>query len=199
MKIGIDFDNTLISYDSIFFKTALKKGLINENLPQTKVAVRDYLRNLEKDHLFTQLQAEIYGPLIKKAEIFEGASKTLNTLSKKNILYIISHKTKYPYSGPKYDLRFYADTWLKKHNLHPNCEESPISGIFYEEDINNKINRITNLNCDFFIDDLPSILNLLPNSIHRILFNPNKYELKNDKFLDFNNWFQAAELIDSLN
>ena len=36
MKLGLDFDNTLIDYDLIFYKTALKLGLIDKNIKSQK-------------------------------------------------------------------------------------------------------------------------------------------------------------------
>ena len=196
MRIGIDLDNTLISYDSIFFKTALSKGLINQNFPKSKVAIRDYLRKINKDNTFTELQAEIYGPLLIKAEIFDGVIETLTQLSYKNKLYIVSHKTQYPYSGQKYNLRLFADEWLKKHCLHSDCKNSPITKIFYEDNIENKIQRIIDLNCDLFIDDLPKILNLIPEKINRLLFDPNRHDSNN--FISFCNWTNASNLITSI-
>ena len=42
--IGLDFDNTLISYDQLFFTCALEDGLIPASLSADKMAVRDHLR-----------------------------------------------------------------------------------------------------------------------------------------------------------
>ena len=35
--IGLDFDNTLVTYDNIFFDTALRKGLIHEKVQANKI------------------------------------------------------------------------------------------------------------------------------------------------------------------
>ena len=32
MKIGVDFDNTIVSYDKVFHKVALEQSLIKSNL-----------------------------------------------------------------------------------------------------------------------------------------------------------------------
>lgn len=196
MRIGIDLDNTLISYDSIFFETALSKGLINQNFPKTKIAIRDYLRKINKDNTFTELQAEIYGPLVKNAEIFDGVVETLTQLSCNNKLYIVSHKTKYPYSGQKYNLRLFADEWLKKHGLHTDCKNSPITKIFYENNIEDKIQRISNLDCDLFIDDLPKILELLPKKTKGILFK--SVNIHKINYPSFDNWYTGKLLIENL-
>lgn len=198
MKIGIDFDNTLISYDEIFYKYALSKGLIKDNIPKTKVGLRNYLVKNNQEEIFTNLQAEVYGPQILNANIFEGVLETLNYLSKSNSLIIISHKTIFPYLGPKYKLREYADKWLKKYNLHTSCKNSPISNIFYEDSFSNKTSRILELKCDLFIDDLPKVLQSLPKNINKFLFNPNNEFIENEEFCIFDNWEKLPNLINKL-
>lgn len=198
MKIGIDFDNTLISYDEIFYKYALSKGLIENNIPKTKVGLRNYLVKNNQEKIFTNLQAEVYGPQILNANIFEGVLETLNYLSKNNSLIIISHKTIFPYLGPKYNLREYADKWLKKYNLHTSCTNSPISNIFYEDSFSNKTSRIAELKCDLFIDDLPKVLQNLPKNINKFLFNPNNEFIENEEFCIFDNWEKLPSLLDKL-
>ena len=44
MIVGIDFDNTIVCYDSLFYNIALEKGLIPSNISKSKNSVRDYLR-----------------------------------------------------------------------------------------------------------------------------------------------------------
>ena len=44
MIIGLDFDNTIVSYDELFHRVALEGGLVPGDLPVRKEAVRDYLR-----------------------------------------------------------------------------------------------------------------------------------------------------------
>ena len=199
MKIGIDFDNTLISYDEIFYKIAFSKGLIKENIPKTKVGLRDYFIKNNLEEVFTKLQAEVYGPQIINANIFDGVLDTLTYLSKENSIVIVSHKTIYPYSGPKYKLRDYADKWLKKYQLHTSCINSPISNIFYEDSLLNKTKKIVELDCDLFVDDLPKVLYSLPKNIKKILFNPNKEFIKNNDFSIFDNWGEFPKILENIN
>ena len=42
--LGVDFDNTIVSYDCLFHRVAAERGLIPASLVATKGAVRDYLR-----------------------------------------------------------------------------------------------------------------------------------------------------------
>ena len=53
--IGLDFDNTLISYDQLFFSCALEGGLIPESLVADKTSVRDYLRESGREDMWTRL------------------------------------------------------------------------------------------------------------------------------------------------
>ena len=77
--IGIDFDNTIVVYNNLFYKIALDKKLIPAKFPKNKIKIRDFLRNQNKDHEFTKLQSEVYGKRILDAEpapnIFESLLK----------------------------------------------------------------------------------------------------------------------------
>ena len=49
IKLGFDFDNTIICYEDIFYKLAVEKKLIKESFPKKKKLIREYLinKNLE--------------------------------------------------------------------------------------------------------------------------------------------------------
>ena len=103
MKLGLDFDNTLIDYDLIFYKTALKLGLIDKNIKKSKKSVRNYLVNINQEHNFTFLQGQVYGKEIINAEKSEGMFDSLKKLKNKGVhLHIVSHKTKKPIIGENY-------------------------------------------------------------------------------------------------
>ena len=42
--LGLDFDNTIVQYDSLFYKLGLEKGLIDESVDPLKNKIRDFLR-----------------------------------------------------------------------------------------------------------------------------------------------------------
>ena len=54
MRIGVDFDNTIVCYDRLFHRLARERGLIPETVPQTKGAVRDYLRSIDREDDWTK-------------------------------------------------------------------------------------------------------------------------------------------------
>ncbi len=44
MKVGIDFDNTLVSYDDVFLRAAIERELLPQHFTGDKTAVRDSIR-----------------------------------------------------------------------------------------------------------------------------------------------------------
>ena len=61
-----------------------------------------------------RVSGNTYGPGICKAKPFDGVVETMKKLiDQGHHLYIVSHKTKFPYSGRKYDLHEYAKQWLR--------------------------------------------------------------------------------------
>jgi len=171
--IGIDFDNTIVSYNEVCYELALEQGLIPKELAHTKNAVRDYLRQQGKEQRWTEFQGHLYGPGIVKALPFPGVLQFITECKRRKIkVYVISHKTKYPFLGPKHDLHDYAHRWLEKQGFSSNSDDQQT--IFLELTQEEKINRIKNLGCSHFIDDLPEIFEhrLFPGDVGKILFNP---------------------------
>ena len=180
MKVGFDFDNTLINYYGVFFEVAYSKGLIPLNIKKDKNSVKDYLNKNSQGELFTEIQGLVYGKEILRScpskNILIGLNDLLKKEKKAN-LFIVSHKTKYPFIGEKIDLREAANRWIKK-NLKLN-EKLIFSqkNIFYESTIEEKIKRINYLKCDYYFDDLPIIIENLPSHIKGFLYDPlNKYQ-----------------------
>ena len=104
-------------------------------------------------------------------------------------LFIVSHKTKTPYAGPKYDLHSAALTWLKKNLFFENSGINLSSeNIYFEITKEAKINRIENLGCTHFIDDLPEILEMINPNIKKILYCPLDNNYFNMDFSIMKNW-----------
>lgn len=61
MRLGIDFDNTIVCYDELFHRVALEQGLIPADLPVNKSEVRNHLRRVGKEPLWTEMQGSVYG------------------------------------------------------------------------------------------------------------------------------------------
>ena len=168
--IGLDFDNTLVCYDRLFHKTALERGLIDNSIPPDKVAIRNYLRKENRDEDFTLLQGEVYGLKILEAEPANGMLEALMELNKLQIpMVLVSHKTKTPYRGPRYDLHESAINWLNKYGFFSRKGLAwSRDQVFFESTKTEKIERIKSLGCTHYIDDLEEILEALPASIKKI-------------------------------
>ena len=198
IKLGIDFDNTLITYDFLFKKAALEKNLIPSNFLESKSLIRNYLRDKGQEKLFTILQGEVYGSRIFEASQSEGMYEALKKAKNNGIeLFIVSHKTKTPYEGPKYNLHNAASNWLEKNLFFEKSGINiPRKNVYFEVTKTNKIKRIESLGCTHFIDDLPEILDMINPKIKKILYNPRLNYLKKNDYINMKNWSELSKIID---
>ena len=187
--IGIDFDNTIISYVNVF-KKLLRKNKIQFGKKLNKEIFKKKIIKKYNEKFYTKIQSEIYGENIFYARKFANLNQSLNNLKKKNHIILISHKTKYPILGKKVDLRKKALLWLNKNNLYGPKKIFNKKNVFFEETIEKKIKRIRRLKCDYFIDDLSIILDRLPNSIYKI-----KFGSKSKKYKFFLSWEKIDKII----
>jgi hypothetical protein len=175
MLIGIDFDNTLVSYERLFHRLACEQGLIPVDFPPNKVLIRDHLRATGREPLWTAMQGMAYGPRMSDAEPFCGARSALVYLRRAgHSVRIISHKTRAPLVGPPHDLHACARAWLEHQGFWlPDTGLRP-EHVFFEQTKEAKWDRIASARCDVFIDDLPEILQAraFPDGVRRILFDP---------------------------
>ena len=176
MHIGFDFDNTLISYDRLFRQVALDNALIPKAISPQKNAVRDYLRLQGKEDDWTRLQGEVYGGRILEAEPYPGMRTTLGELAQRSIpMSIVSHKTRTPYLGEPWDLHAAARNWLTLQGFHSTDGLAwREDQVFFELTKEEKVARIVAVGCTHYVDDLPEILAMLPDSIQKILFSPSE-------------------------
>jgi hypothetical protein len=174
MRLGLDFDNTLVSYDRLFLQAAIEKASVPTGTPARKNAVRDHLRAAGREEDWTRLQGEVYGSRILEAEPFDGMLAALSWLAGRDVtMCIVSHKTRTPYLGEACDLHAAARGWLDARGFHDSTGLAwPRTQVFFELSREAKIERILSQGCTHFIDDLPEILELLPDSMERILFSP---------------------------
>lgn len=175
MIVGVDFDNTIVCYDHVFYRGALEKGLIPSSIPRAKNEIRNYLRDNGHENAWIELQGFVYGACMNEAEPFPGVIDFFQKCHNQGItIYIISHKTRFPYSGTQYDLHAVAMDWITNHELY-YMNETHLSGkVFLEPTKEEKTKRIKIQKCTHFIDDLPEFLSepAFPRGVHRILFDP---------------------------
>jgi hypothetical protein len=199
MRIGIDFDNTIVSYDALFYRVALEKALIPINVAANKTAVRDHLRATNREDQWTLMQGEVYGPRMELALPYAHAIESITHLKEiGHEVYIVSHKTKYPFMGPAYDLHESARSWITRSLVHNRAPLIDLNSIFYELTKEEKIKRIFSLNCDVFIDDLPEILSLtgFPTHTKKILFDPEQQHIKHRQHFQIaTSWLTVPSLV----
>lgn len=175
MRIGLDFDNTIVSYDALFHKVAREQEVVPPETPISKVAVRDYLRLLGREKVWTEMQGYVYGARMKEAAAYSGVIEFLRWARQAgHTIAIVSHKTKHPFLGPQHDLHAAARAWIEDHLSENGSHLIPPEQIFFELTKEEKLARINDFGCEVFLDDLPEILQALgfPASTRRILFDP---------------------------
>jgi hypothetical protein len=177
MKIGIDFDNTIVCYDKVFYEIALEKLLVPKDTPANKSGVRNFLRNNNQEDIWTELQGYVYGARMLEADPFPGVREFFGECRRQDIaVFIISHRTRHPFVGELYDLHQSAYAWLKSYGfLGKDGGLLPSGSVYFELTKMAKLQRIDQTNCDYFIDDLPEFLSEagFPSSTKKILFDPN--------------------------
>jgi hypothetical protein len=192
MRIGIDFDNTIICYDRVFNSTGIEKGLVPASLETGKGFVRDYLRQNGQEKEWIWLQGYVYGTKLTDADPYEGVKEFFDyCISERIECFIISHKTVYPYSGQKYNLHDAARAWLEEQDFGIRA--------FFELTKEDKIKKINELGCDIFIDDLPEFLSLpgFSAKLTKILFDPlQKYIQNGKKILYAKTWNEIRMIVE---
>ena len=178
MRIGIDFDNTIACYDELFHKVALEQGLINNLTPANKVAVRDHMRSRGQEADWTELQGVVYGKRMKEAAIFSGVLEFIAyAIERGDEVYIISHKTRHPVIGLRYDLHAAARQWIEQHLIWDGRQLLSSERLFFMPTREKKLAQIGLCGCDLFIDDLPEVLTEIafPDPTEAVLFDPERY------------------------
>jgi hypothetical protein len=191
--IGLDFDNTIVSYDALFHQVALERSLIPASLPKSKVVVRDYLRSVDKEDAWTEMQGYVYGARMADAAAYPGATEFMRLARQHGIpLAIVSHKTRYPFLGPRYDLHEAARSWVENKLAAQDLIE--VDQVFFELTKDDKIRRVAEIRCDYFIDDLPEILlaPAFPRATAGILFDPESSHTGENASARFESWQDIA-------
>ncbi len=176
MIIGLDFDNTIVNYTGVFYDVGRKLNYLPEGVGKSKSAVKQYLLSIDKEDTWTELQGKVYGRHIEQATPYAGVIDFIDSaILKGHQVYIISHKTKYPYIGEKVDFHEAALKWLNINGLI-NDSRLTLNQCFFNETKEDKLNKVKMLECDIFVDDLRSILDheLFPSLCKGILFSPDR-------------------------
>jgi hypothetical protein len=174
MLIGLDLDNTIICYDRLFHGVAIKMELIDKSVAPSKIAVKTKVMNVHGNDVWTELQAEVYGPSLRGALEYPGAlAFAEEARCSGHDLVILSHKTRFPHRGVRHDLQRAALDWLEMHGWMSVIGSDNIE---FHKSRAEKVAAIARRGCDIFIDDLPEIFAepCFPPVVRRILFDPDR-------------------------
>jgi hypothetical protein len=201
MRIGLDFDNTIIAYGDVFLAAAKERGLIADNFQGGKQAVRDAIRLLPDGELAWQrLQGHVYGRGIGGASMYDGVEAFLRRCrAQGRPVAIVSHKTRYGHHDPsRVDLRAAALDWMRSRGIVGAGEFSiPPGQIFFEDTRHDKLARIAALGCTHFIDDLEEVLldPDFPARVTRILFSGQKASMAQPPYAVCRTWGQIERQV----
>ena len=185
MIIGIDLDNTIINYNKAFTFAALDLGLVPDIKSRPKEDFgepsngKTWLKKIllsedESGYKWQFLQGQVYGNYIYMADLFPGVANFLIHCAQRSIrVAIVSHKTEFGHHDKKKtSLRGAALNFLENESFFLNDCLLKKSDIFFLNTRFEKINKINELGCNYFIDDLPEVLNdpIFPEDTNPILF-----------------------------
>jgi hypothetical protein len=193
--IGLDFDNTIVCYDKAITRLADEFFDLPPDLPRTKLALRDFLRQTNREPEWTDFQGALYGPGMAYAEPFEQALETMQALKDMgHALCIVSHRSCRPYAGPAYDLHAAARGWVEERLANISLIENGMA--HFHETRGQKIAVIGNLGCRVFLDDLPEVLedDKFPSACWAILFDPERSHAQS-KSQRVGRWGEVPELL----
>ncbi|MBI4445914.1 MAG: hypothetical protein HY645_08380 [Acidobacteria bacterium] len=203
-SIGIDFDNTIISYDEVMFRVASEWGLINGSTisSPTKKWIRDRIRqNPEGELQWQKLQGFVYGRGIAEARLTEGVKPFLHTCHAHGLkVCIVSHKTeKGNFDDSGTNLRLAALGWMRNQRFFdPEGLGVSEEDVYFEGTRLAKIERIKSLGCAYFIDDLEETFaeESFPAEVKCILYTPHQSVKSSDSGLFVaSNWKEISNYI----
>jgi len=194
MKIGIDFDNTIIDYDGVFTDLVNELGWLDLKIKHNKQQIRDLLRKTaDGESRWVKLQSLAYGKHIHQAEIFDGVFEFLKSCLEYQIpVFVISHKTQFVEQlEEKIDAREEAMAWLRNNGFFDQNRTGLNEGkVFFLPSRAKKIECIRELQLTHFIDDLKEVLEdpSFPKNVSKVLFSRNDTPSVTNGMIVLNSW-----------
>lgn len=176
--LGVDFDNTVVSYDEVMSAAAVELGLIGTGRRRTKSKLREHVRRLpDGETHWRRLQGLVYGPRMRQAKLMDGVQSFFESCRRRRVrVDIVSHKTEFAsYDETRTNLRAVALAWMKDHRFFEDDGLGlSVSNVHFESTRLQKLERITKLGCTHFVDDLEETFldESFPSNVEKILFSP---------------------------
>ncbi len=194
MIIGIDFDNTIASYDALMHRLAVQWGWVGQGMSRNKKLIRDALRALpDGEAKWRRLQTHCYGPGMCDARPMDGVREFIATCNAKGVpLWVVSHKTQFANFGdPTVDLRAAALEWMDDQGFFtPEPPAIARDRVFFEQTREEKIGRVRSLGITHFVDDLEETFlePSFPRQVMKILYSPEPAPERHDAWRAFRHW-----------
>ncbi len=199
--IGVDFDNTLVNYDDVMHSVAVQWDLISPDVGKSKNDIRDRVRLLPDGEIeWQRLQSVVYGSRMNEARLIDGVETFFKLCQKhKARVYIISHKTEYANLGEmRTNLRSVAVAWMNRNRFfEANGLGLSQEAVYFESTRGEKIERIKNLECTHFIDDLEETFleDSFPTNVEKILYAPHMQHSSLGTVRVFTNWREVNDYL----
>jgi len=198
LRIGLDFDNTLICYDQVFYQLALELRFIDASVPAQKASIRQSIvKRFGNDLYWQKLQSLAYGPQISKARLFDGVLCFVQAMAAEgHEIFIVSHKSTRSHYNPNIKLREHALTFMKESGL-VGSNTINNENVYFAQTLEDKLTKITDLKLDVFVDDLSKVLldKTFPIETMAIKFKGNKIE----RCLYADSWQQINRYVEHIN
>lgn len=180
MRIGVDLDNTIISYEAAFVSAAKDMGYLGSSRVSSRNELKAHLLKQSGGEISWQrLQGYVYGKGIGLAELYSGAIDFFRLCRARGVFVtIVSHKTLYGhFDDGGVNLRKSALGWLEGKGFFAEaCLGLSPGSVYFESTRAKKISRISSLDLTHFIDDLPEVLldQAMPKEIEKLYFSPDR-------------------------
>ncbi|MEN9573902.1 MAG: hypothetical protein RL514_1757 [Verrucomicrobiota bacterium] len=193
MRLGLDFDGTVVVYDEVFHRHAAERFGMPRELPVNKTAVRDWLRNQsDGERKWIELQGLVYGLSMAEAKMAPGLAEFLRAIRTAQFpVCIISHKTEFSVAEPRVNLRAAALAWLEQNGFFAaDGFGLRREDVFFESTRAAKLQRIAAQGCTLFVDDLEEVLTEpeFPTGVERWHYLPSQAERRQDEIQSFSDW-----------
>jgi hypothetical protein len=193
MRVGIDFDNTVVIYDRLFHRVAVERFGMPTGVSADKGSVRAWFWSREDGNVpWTELQGIVYGTRLDEAEVAEGLLDFLHVCRSRDVeVAIVSHKTEFPALGARVNLREAARRFLTDKGLLDEAKtglsEARVSFASTREE---KIARIAAFAPDAFVDDLVEVFAepAFPAGVRKMLYDPQRRPVELDGLAVFGSW-----------
>ena len=193
MRLGLDFDGTVVVYDEVFHRHAGERFGLPAGVPVNKTAVRDWLRSQpDGEQKWIELQGLVYGLKMAEARLAPGLAEFLRAIRAARIpVCIISHKTEFSVADPRVNLRAAALAWLEANGFFAaDGFGLQREDVFFESTRAEKLRRIAAQGCTVFVDDLEEVLTepAFPKGVERWHYLPSQAERQQGALQSFSDW-----------